>query len=133
MPQLRRYLEVYRPILETSSVNAQRNAGLIPLQALWISRNGTALAAESIKGAIKRRTKNAFGRHIPPHWFRDATTTSLTQDAPASARLASSVLGHNDVRVTEKHYNQALMTQSARRHAIVVSSYSQNTRPVGDR
>lgn len=120
-----RYLEVYRPILMSHSVNAQRNTGPKPLDALWVSRDGTQLAEESIKGAIKRRTRHAFGKHIPPHWFRDAAVTSLIQDAPESAPLASGVLGHSDVRVTERHYNQALTIHSARRYADVVSSYMQ--------
>jgi site-specific recombinase XerD len=122
---LRRYLEVYRPILMGHSVKAQRNTGPKPLDALWVSRDGTQLAEESIKGAINRRTRHAFGKHIPPHLFRDAAVTSLIQDAPESARLASGVLGHSDVRITEKHYNQAQTIHSARRHADVIATYLQ--------
>lgn len=117
-----RYLEAYRPILMSHSVNAQRNAGPNPIKALWVSRDGTQLAEESIKGAIERRTRAAFGKHIPPHLFRDCAVTSLIQDTPASARLASGVLGHSDARITEKHYNQALAIHSARRHADMISS-----------
>ena len=121
-----RYLEVYRPILMGHSVKAQRNTGPKPLDALWVSRDGTQLAEESIRGAIERRTRHAFGKPIPSHWFRDAAVTSLIQDAPESARLASGVLGHSDVRITEKHYNQAQTIHSARRHANVISSYIQS-------
>jgi integrase/recombinase XerD len=120
------YLEVYRPILMGHSVKAQRNTGPKPLDALWVSRDGTQLAEESIRGAIERRTRHAFGKPIPSHWFRDAAVTSLIQDAPESARLASGVLGYSDVRITEKHYNQAQTIHSARRHANVISSYIQS-------
>ena len=118
-----RYLKIYRPILMTQSVNAQRNTGPKSIEALWVSRDGTKLHEESIKGAIERRTRHAFGKHIPQHWFRDAVVTSLIQDAPASARLASGVLGHSDVRITEKHYNQAQIIHSVRRHADVIAAY----------
>lgn len=129
MAPFHRYLEVYRPILESKSVNAQRNAGPAPLQALWVSRGGAALDPESIKGAIKRRTKLAFRKHIPPHLFRDVVATTLIQDTPASARLASGVLGHSDMRITEKHYDQSLMIHNGRRHGNLVASFEQNILP----
>jgi integrase len=115
---LRRYLEHYRPILLTESGKAKR----IKTNALWISRDGTELAEISLHYAIRRRTREAFGAPIPPHWFRDAAVTMLVRDAPASARLTSSVLGHASPEIANRHYNQALMIDSARRHAQVIGS-----------
>ena len=66
--------------------------------------------------AIRRRTREAFGAPIPPHWFRDAAVTFLVRDEPASARLAGSILGHSSPEIANRHYNQALMIDSARRH-----------------
>jgi integrase len=113
---LKRYLEHYRPILLTESGKAKG----IKTNALWISRDGTELAPISLHYAIRRRTREAFGAAIPPHWFRDAGVTMLVRDAPASARLTSSVLGHNSPEIANRHYNQALMIDSARRHAQVI-------------
>ena len=80
------------------------------------------LAGISLHYAIRRRTREAFGAPIPPHWFRDATVTMLVRDAPASARLTSSVLGHASPEMANRHYNQALMIESGRRHARLIES-----------
>jgi integrase len=115
---LKRYLDYYRPILLSESGKAKG----IKTNALWISRDGTELAEISLHYAIRRRTREAFGAAIPPHWFRDAGVTMLVRDAPASARLTGSVLGHNSPEIANRHYNQALMIDSARRHARVIES-----------
>jgi integrase len=115
---LRRYIDCYRPILLGESGKAK---GLVT-NALWISRDGTELAENPLHCAIRRRTRQAFGAPIPPHWFRDAGVTLLVRDAPASARLTSSILGHVSPEIATRHYNQALMIDSARRHAKVINS-----------
>jgi integrase/recombinase XerD len=118
MSSLKCYLDYYRPILLSESGKAR---GLVT-NALWISRDGTELAEFSLHNAIRRRTREAFGAPIPPHWFRDAAVTFLVRDAPASARLSSSILGHTSPEIANRHYNQALMIDSARRHASVIES-----------
>jgi len=115
---LERYLDHYRPILLSQSGEAK---GLIT-NALWISRDGTKLVEVSLHKAIRRRTREAFGAAIPPHWFRDAAVTFLVRDAPASARLSGSILGHSSPEIANRHYNQALMIDSARRHASLIES-----------
>jgi integrase len=119
---LKRYIDYYRPILLSESGKAK---GLLT-NALWISRDGTQLAEISLHYAIRRRTREAFGAPIPPHWFRDAGVTLLVRDAPASARLTSSILGHASPEIASRHYNQALMIDSARRHAKVIESLIQS-------
>jgi integrase len=115
---LKRYLEYYRPILLTESGKAKG----IKTNALLISRDGTELAPISLHYAIRRRTREAFGAAIPPHWFRDAGVTMLVRDAPTSARLTGSVLGHKSPEIANRHYNLALMIDSARRHAQTIES-----------
>ena len=110
---LRHYIEHYRPIL----LNASQKAKGIETDALWISRDGTELVERSFHGAIRRRTQAAFGAPLPPHWFRDASVTTLVHDAPESARLTMGLLGHSSPEIGEKHYNQALMIDSARKYA----------------
>jgi hypothetical protein len=73
--------------LEKSSeeeIVAEAKARGIKTSALWISRDGTELTPISLHYAIRRRTREAFGAPIPPHWFRDAEVTLLARDAPAS-------------------------------------------------
>jgi site-specific recombinase XerD len=116
---LKRYVEHYRPILLSESDKAKG----INTNALWISRDGTALTEGPLHNAIRRRTREAFGAPIPPHWFRDCAVTRLVRDEPAAARLTGSILGHANPDIATKHYNQALMIDSARRHAAVIGSY----------
>ena len=115
---LERYIDFYRPILLSESGKAK---GLLT-NALWISRDGTELVEISLRNAFRRRTCEAFGVPIPPHWFRDAAVTFLVRDEPASARLSSSILGHSSPEIANRHYNQALMIDSARRYASVIEA-----------
>jgi site-specific recombinase XerD len=118
LSSLRRYIDYYRPILIDESGKAKR----LVTNALWISRDGAQLAEISLHNAIRRRTREAFGAPIPQHWFRDAGVTLLVRDAPASARLTSSILGHASPEIATRHYNQALMIDAARRHGTVIES-----------
>ncbi len=122
---LMRYIDHYRPLLLTASKMAK---GAVT-DALWISRDGSELAGISLHNAIRRRTKNAFGSALPPHWFRDASVTTLVNDAPASSRLTAGILGHSTPEIAEKHYNQAPMIDSARKYAGCIESMLERGAP----
>jgi hypothetical protein len=115
LPYLDRYIEQYRPILLTSA-----KAPHLPTQALWISRDGTDLTQGPLHVAIRKRTKAAFGKPIPPHWFRDSVTTTLIRDEPASARIIGTILGHTTPDIANKHYNQSRMVETGRRHIALL-------------
>jgi len=116
LPYLARYIEQYRPILLTTSAKAPH----LPTQALWISRDGTDLTQGPLHVAIRKRTKIAFGKPIPPHWFRDSVTTTLIRDEPASARIIGTILGHTTPDIANKHYNQSRMVETGRRHVALL-------------
>ena len=116
LPHLTRYIEQYRPILLTTSGKALN----LPTQALWISRDGTDLTQGPLHVAIRKRTKAAFGKPIPPHWFRDSVTTTLIRDEPASARIIGTILGHTTPDIANKHYNQSRMVETGRRHVAIL-------------
>jgi integrase/recombinase XerD len=118
MSALERYVDYYRQILLSESAKAKD----LLTNTLWVSRDGTELVEISLHNAIRRRTREAFGAPIPPHWFRDSAVTFLVRDEPASARLSSSILGHSSPEIANRHYNQALMIDSARRHSSVIES-----------
>jgi integrase/recombinase XerD len=125
LPALKIYLDHYRPILSSASGKATG----VATHALWISRDGTALAGISLHKAIRRRTREAFGKPLPPHWFRDAAVTTLVRGAPAAARLTGSILVHTTPDLATKHYNQAQMIDSARRHADVIEALLDQNEP----
>jgi len=112
LPHLKRYIDHYRPFLLTASAKSTNE----PIDALWISRDGTALTQGPLRRAICKRTKQEFGIRIPPHWFRDAAVTTLIRDKPESAKLTGAILGHTDHTIVQKHYNQSQMIHASRRH-----------------
>jgi site-specific recombinase XerD len=118
LPYLTRYIQHYRPILLTTSAKAPN----LPTQALWISRDGTDLTQGPLHVAIRKRTKAAFGKPIPPHWFRDSVITTLIRDEPASARIIGTILGHTTPDLANKHYNQSRMVETGRRNTALLES-----------
>lgn len=116
IPALKIYLEIYRPYL----LSLQHEPISDPITGLWISNEGRAMADQSIRNAIKRRTRIAYGCDLTPHLFRDASVTTLVRDAPASAQLTKAILGHSTIETTNKHYNQAKMVDASRRHTSLM-------------
>ncbi len=114
-PSLGRYIDRYRPILLTCG---GRYAPATP-EALWISREGAPMAEDSLRDAIKRRTRSAFGVGVPPHRFRDAATTDIADRDPEHMLAAASVLGNHPITMM-KHYNQSRgRAAHARYHAAI--------------
>ena len=114
---LRRYLEHHRPVLLAGE------RGGIPgnTDAMWVSEIGTQLEIGALARRISMHTKRAFGRSIPPHWFRDAAATSIAIDDPVHVRDAHLVLGHASLATTENHYILAQSLLASRRHQSVLA------------
>lgn len=98
---LQSYIATHRRILLEKAANPDK------VMALWVSEAGGPLVERSLYGAIKKRTRQAFGYTVSPHKFRHAAATTLIEHAPQSAQLASTLLGHKRGDIVEKHYNQA--------------------------
>lgn len=117
-PALERYIETYRPIL----LAGERNDTTKPIDAVWVSDTGTAWE----QGAMSRRIANIvaaqLGRHIPPHWFRDAAATTVAIDAPQNIRDAHLLLGHATLATTERHYILAQSLVAGQRHQAMLDS-----------
>ena len=109
---LKTYLDTYRPYL----LSLKHEDAPDHTDGLWISNEGRQLAEVSLRNAIKKRTAKEFGQDLTPHLFRDSSVTTLVRDAPESARLTRSILGHTNLEITNKHYNQAKMIDASRRH-----------------
>jgi integrase/recombinase XerD len=82
--------------------------------ALWISKTGSPMCRGGIYGRITARTRDAFGRSINPHLFRDAAATSIAIDDPRHVGIAAPLLGHRSPATTEKYYNQARGIEASR-------------------
>jgi integrase len=102
MPYLDRWLQVYRPRLQ-SIARAQVDPGI----HLWLSRWGRPLSCAAIRHQIEARTQRAFGRAVWPHLFRHCAVSELVDVAPEEIGIASDLLGHADLRTTSRHYIQA--------------------------
>jgi integrase/recombinase XerD len=94
-------------------------------QRLWVSRYGTPMAHNSIRGQIKARTEAAFGTALTPHLFRDCAATSIAIEDPDHVRMATAILGHYRSATTERYYNQARMLSAGRVHNTNVARLRQ--------
>jgi integrase len=119
-PRLERYLDVHRSVLmcgEQSDGREDAQPIHPELDALWVSEVGTHLEYGALERRIFVQTRDAFGRGIYPHTFRDCAATAIALDNPKHIGDASLILGHSDHRVTEKHYNHARSLEASRRQA----------------
>ena len=74
------------------------------------------MAEISIYFRVRDVTEREFGIARNPHSFRDSIPTSLAIDDPKHVGAASTILGHADPRVTERHYNLAKSIEAVRDH-----------------
>ena len=101
-----RYLEHYRPIL----------LGAAQSDHLWISSMARPMAHGAIYDKVREVTERELGRPVNLHLFRDCQATALAIEDPEHVRIAAAILGHTNLRTTEKYYNQARMLEAVRRH-----------------
>jgi len=123
-PNIDRWLQVHRPTLQSTpeaarealqstAIDHRTAAGI--WDHLWLDRWGRPMSSKAIRHQIKGRTKQAFGKALWPHLFRDCAVTELVDVAPEEIGIAPDLLGHSDLRTTRKHYIQAHgMTAHAR-------------------
>lgn len=116
-PALDRYIQAYRPQLQARQGRWWRGD---PGKALWISEDGTAMAAKNIAARICRRTQQHFGIAINPHLFRDIAATSIAIQDPSHVGIIQPVLGHADAATAETYYNQSRGLEAARKFQVAV-------------
>lgn len=96
---------------------------------VWPSWKGRPMHPETLAHAIKSRTWVAFGKSINPHLIRDIAATTIALVAPAQIRASRDLLGHGDLRTTERHYNQANSLAASRRYGLLLDRLRTDTRP----
>lgn len=121
---LRAYLWRWRPVLLQ---------GHPETSALWISRDGNALSADSYQSGLARLTKREFGVTLRPHAFRHIAATTIAEKNAAEAGIIRDVLGHATIRTSEIYYNRAGMRQATTRLQEVVDAVRKSGRLKKDR
>jgi len=104
-PYISHYIEKVRPQILQGSGSPQ----------LWFTKYGKPMKDKMIGQRITTVTKQAFGKPINPHLFRDCAVTTVAIDDPEHICIAAPILGHTDPRTTEKHYIQANAIVAGRR------------------
>jgi integrase len=90
--------------------------------AFWVSSWGTPLSSELLAKRISQRTKEAFGKNMSPHLFRDAVATTIAIEDPEHVGMILPILGHSSLKVSEKHYNQAKTLESGRKYLNILDT-----------
>jgi integrase/recombinase XerD len=132
VPQLQRYMEVYRPVLLARG-DRQTDA---PLTALWVSKQGRQMGYAAIGHQVRQRTQQAFGIALSPHRFRDCAATAIAINAPEQVRLILPILGHTTLKTSERYYNQAGSLEAGRRYSRTIAALrrlSSTSQRVADR
>jgi integrase len=131
LARLSGYLREHRPVL-----CGLRNRWTRPVgNALWVSTHGSPMTMIAIYDVFTSRTREAFGKPINPHLFRDCAATSIAIDDPKHVRIASQILGHRSTSTTEVYYNQAQTIDAARRYqdflvALRNGTIAEDTEPI---
>ncbi len=118
VPELAHYLATHRKVLlagETGQLSPSTTA-------LWVSEVGTMLEKGALANRIRKHTNRAFGASLPPHWFRDATATTIAIEDPRHISDAHHILG-NSLATTQKYYNQARSLEASRRHHAMLAAF----------
>jgi integrase/recombinase XerD len=104
------YLDVYRPILLAAGAHTGQ-----PLVSpfLWVSNTGRPLIPNNLSKQVSARTAKAFGKSVPPHFFRDSAMTTWAMDLPTQVRGGIHVLGNRSFAVAEGAYNMAGSSNAA--------------------
>src|SRR5262249_37703015 len=88
LPWLRRFIEVYRPILAGPGVTDEA----------WLSREGGPLSAGQLQRRIRRATQEELGKPISLHLVRDCLAPTVSEIAPERTEDAPRILGHRQAR-----------------------------------
>ncbi|MDD3798841.1 MAG: site-specific integrase [Novosphingobium sp.] len=86
---------------------------------LWIDRWGGVMGDGPIRAQIKKRTCDAFGRHVWPHLFRSIAATSFVDHDPDKVMLVPDLLGHASTQTAAKYY---ILADASRAHDAVQSA-----------
>ena len=83
----------------------------------WIAKGGGPVRPDTLRVAMKAATRNRLGIAVPPHRLRDAAATSVVEEMPEHAALASVLLQHTSEKMTRNYQERATEIEASRRFA----------------
>lgn len=89
---------------------------------VWVTRRGTAFNALGLCQRLTSVTPRLVGVPLSPHLFRDCAATGIAEESPEEINLIADILGHSNLAMAEKHYNQAGSISAVRRHQDMLAS-----------
>ncbi|MCX8504479.1 MAG: site-specific integrase [Beijerinckiaceae bacterium] len=113
---LQTYLTVHRPYLLAREGRWTSD----PRNAVWISKDSSAMTQMAIYDRVRARTKDEFGKPISIHAFRYAAATTLAIADPVHVRIAAPLLGHRTFSTTETYYQQAQTLEAHREYVATI-------------
>jgi integrase len=114
-PVIDRYLDQYRPVLARTDS---------PPPALWLSSNdGTPISDKQVAIVIRRTTLSTVGVEVSPHLFRTSGASTAATRGGENPYLASALLHHTHLSVTNAHYNRATSLSAAESLRQIVRQY----------
>ena len=75
--------------------------------AFWVSTYRGAISEQTTRLRVREAVLEEIGVRLPPHMFRDCTSTAVAVDDPSHVRIVPRLLHHRDERTAERVYNQA--------------------------
>jgi integrase len=114
-PLIDRYLNQHRPVLARTDD---------PASALWLSSNdGAPMSYAGVERVVKATTLSTLGVDMSPHLFRASGASTAATRVGDNPHLASALLHHTDVSVTNAHYNRAASLTAADKLREIVRQY----------
>jgi integrase len=133
-PEERPVPEWLNPLIEFH-LNEARSILLDPARpstdALWISsETRQPMTQKAVGKLITQITRETLGISVSPHLFRTADATTAAESFVDFPHLAVALLGHENPRVNEEHYNRASSRNAASKYAeIIARLYSYKVPP----
>lgn len=121
---LRRYIEVYRPVL----LRAKGRWHAPALDRLWVSRDGSPCSDQTLRNIVKKHLVGPNGEPISPHLFRTMAPTAVSIEAPGSVDIIPAILNHRSHRTAERYYNFATSLDASRAFATALDSIQMKLR-----
>jgi integrase len=81
------------------------------------------MKARKVGTLITQITRETIGVGISPHLFRTADATTVAEACGDMPHLASALLGHPNLKITEEHYIRPSSLNAAKEYAKIIEHH----------